>query len=285
MVTHAHSPAARFFTSFAKYAFLIVLGLFFLFPLFAMLSRSLMTDQEIIRMSLLWSKSPSFDAYGRVFNLKSVYWIFNTVLIAVVNIVGITLSSSLCAYGFSKLKFPGREVVFSVTLATMMLPSITMQIPLYIIFSDFGWIGTWYPMMLPGFFGGGAVNIFLMRQFMRGIPDQLGEAAKIDGANKFRIYWQIVMPLCLPIIAFTMVNNFLGTWNDFMNPLLYLGSRERLYTISLGLYMDFMMSGANNPLANVQMAGGIIMLIPCAVLFFCFQKLLIEGVTLSGIKG
>lgn len=109
MVTHAHSPAARFFTSFAKYAFLIVLGLFFLFPLFAMLSRSLMTDQEIIRMSLLWSKSPSFDAYGRVFNLKSVYWIFNTVLIAVVNIVGITLSSSLCAYGFSKLKFPGRK--------------------------------------------------------------------------------------------------------------------------------------------------------------------------------
>ena len=95
------------------------------------------------------------------------------------------------------------------------------------------------PMMLPGFFGGGAVNIFLMRQFMRGIPDQLGEAAKIDGANKFRIYWQIVMPLCLPIIAFTMVNTFLGTWNDFMNPLLYLGSRERLYTISLGLYMDF----------------------------------------------
>lgn len=108
-----------------------------------------------------------------------------------------------------------------------------------------------------------------MRQFMKGTPDQLSDAAKIDGAGKFRIYWQIIIPLCLPIIAFTMVNTLLGIWNDFMNPLLYLGSNERLYTISFGLYMDFMMSGANNPLANVQMAGGVLMLLPCIVLFFC----------------
>lgn len=112
-----------------------------------------------------------------------------------------------------------------------------------------------------------------MRQFMKGIPDRLSDAAKSDGAGKFRIYWQIIIPLCLPIIAFTMVNTFLGIWNDFMNPLLYLGSNERLYTISFGLYMDFMMSGANNPLANVQMAGGVLMLLLCIVLFFCLLYL------------
>ena len=285
MVKKMHSRAAKITVTTTKYVFLVLLGLFFLFPLFAMLSRSLMTDNEIIRESLLWSKSPSFAAYGRVFNLKSVYWIFNTIVIAVINIIGITFSSSLCAYGFAKLRFPGNDIVFSVTLATLMLPSICMQIPLYVIYSDFNWVGTWYPMIIPGIIGGGAVNIFLMRQFMKGIPDQLSDAAKIDGAGKFRIYWQIIIPLCLPIIAFTMVNTFLGIWNDFMNPLLYLGSNERLYTISFGLYMDFMMSGANNPLANVQMAGGVLMLLPCIVLFFCFQSLLIEGVTMSGIKG
>ena len=285
MVNKKHTPAVKFLIIFAKYAFLILLGLFFLFPLFAMFSRSLMTDDEIIRKSLLWSEAPSFKAYASVFNLKSIYWLLNTVIISVANIVGITLSSSLCAYGFSKLKFPGREVVFSIVLATMMLPTISMQIPLYIIFTDFGWIGTWWPMILPGFFGGGAVNIFLMRQFMKGIPDQLGEAAKIDGAGKFRIYAQIVLPLCKPILVFTIVNTFLGTWNDFMNPLLYLGAAERKYTLSLGLYMEFMMQGANNPFANVQMAGGVLMLLPCAVLFFIFQKYLIQGVTMSGIKG
>lgn len=285
MVLSIRSHSLRTAAVILKYAVLVFLGLFFLFPLFALLSRSLMTDNEIIRENLIWSKHPSFAAYARVFNLKSVYWIFNTVAIAVINIIGITLSSSLCAYGFAKLRFPGKDLVFSVTLATLMLPSICMQIPLYVIYSDFEWIGTWYPMIIPGFFGGGAINIFLMRQFMKGIPDQLGEAAKIDGASKLRIYWQIILPLCIPILAFTMVNTFLGIWNDFMNPLMYLGSNERLYTISFGLYIDFMMSGANNPLANVQMAGGLLMLIPCAIIFFFFQKLLIEGVTMSGIKG
>lgn len=264
---------------------LFVLTVFFIFPFYAMLSRSLMSDVEIKTTVRLFPSQITFQSYLEVFaNAKIAYWLFNTLVIAAINIVGVTFSSSLCAYGFSKLHFPGRDFCFSLVLATLMLPSIVMQIPLYVIFSDLQWIGTWLPLIIPGFFGGGAVNIFLMRQFMRGIPNQLAEAASIDGAGTFRIYIQLVMPLCLPIAIYIAVNTFLGCWNDFMNPLLYLANYESKYNLSLGLYMEFN-NPANAYLANDIMAAGVTMLLPCLAVFFIFQRYLIEGVTMTGLKG
>lgn len=264
---------------------LFVLTVFFIFPFYAMLSRSLMSDVEIKTTVRLFPSQITFQSYLEVFaNAKIAFWLFNTLVIAAINIVGVTFSSSLCAYGFSKLHFPGRDFCFSLVLATLMLPSIVMQIPLYVIFSDLQWIGTWLPLIIPGFFGGGAVNIFLMRQFMRGIPNQLAEAASIDGAGTFRIYIQLVMPLCLPIAIYIAVNTFLGCWNDFMNPLLYLANYESKYNLSLGLYMEFN-NPANAYLANDIMAAGVTMLLPCLAVFFIFQRYLIEGVTMTGLKG
>ena len=264
---------------------LFVLTVFFIFPFYAMLSRSLMSDVEIKTTVRLFPSHITFQSYLEVFaNAKIAFWLFNTLVIAAINIVGVTFSSSLCAYGFSKLHFPGRDFCFSLVLATLMLPSIVMQIPLYVIFSDLQWIGTWLPLIIPGFFGGGAVNIFLMRQFMRGIPNQLAEAASIDGAGTFRIYIQLVMPLCLPIAIYIAVNTFLGCWNDFMNPLLYLANYESKYNLSLGLYMEFN-NPANAYLANDIMAAGVTMLLPCLAVFFIFQRYLIEGVTMTGLKG
>ena len=264
---------------------LFVLTVFFIFPFYAMLSRSLMSDVEIRTTVRLFPLNISFQSYLDVFsNAKIAFWLLNTLIIAVINIIGTTFSSSLCAYGFSKLQFPGRDLCFSLVLATLMLPSIVMQIPLYVIFSDLQWIGTWLPLIVPGFFGGGAVNIFLMRQFMRGIPNQLAEAASIDGAGSFRIYIQLVMPLCLPIAIYIVVNTFLGCWNDFMNPLLYLANYESKYNLSLGLYMEFN-NVSNAYLANDIMAAGVMMLLPCLAIFFVFQRYLIEGVTMTGLKG
>ena len=280
-MTHRKKKIIHLILTYFALALLLV---FFLFPFITMLSRSLMTDNEIRFFPRLFPESPSFSSYAKMFDLNIVYMFLNTFIIAAINIIGIPLSASLCAYGFAKLKFPGRNIWFAVVLATMMIPSITTQIPLYIIFSNMNWVGTWKPLTVPAFFGGGAINIFLIRQFMRGISDQLCEAGKIDGANKLRIYFSIVLTLCMPIIAFLMVTVFFGVWGDFMTPMMYLSTSESKYTISLGLYYRFNRMN-NTDLANTQMAIGLIMMSPCILLFFLFQKQLIEGVTMTGIKG
>lgn len=269
-----------------QYAVLCLLSLFFLFPFVIMFTRSIMTDDEIMFAGQLFPSGFNFVPYAEALSPKMVVWLMNTLIIIAVNIVGVTLSATLCAYGFCKMKFPGRDICFAIMLSTLMLPSVAMQIPLYILYSNLGWIGTWAPMMIPSFFGGGAMTIFLMRQFMKGIPNSISEAAKMDGANSFQIYLRMVIPLSWPIITFTMVNTFLGTWNDFMTPLMYLQNYERKFTLSLGMYMEFKAGGLSmTVLPNVQMAAGVMMIIPCMILFFFFQKQLIQGVTMSAIKG
>jgi len=175
--------------------------------------------------------------------------------------------------------------VFGIVLATMMLPAIAIQIPLYIIFNMFGWIGTLLPLSLPNILGGGAINIFLLRQFMKGIPADLTNAAKIDGASAFRIYAAIVMPLCWPVVGYIMVSTFIGVWNDFMGPLIYLQGNKAAYTLAVGIYYKFMGTLSKSNYPNQQMAVGVLMCLPPAILFFLFQKQLVEGVVMTGLKG
>ena len=209
----------------------------------------------------------------------------HTLLVVGFNIVAISISASLIAFSFAKLQWIGRNVMFALMLGTMMLPAVVTQLPLYVIYTKMGWIDTLLPFTIPNLFGGGAIYIFLIRQFMRGIPRELENAAKIDGANVWQIFWRIMIPLCMPIITFIMVNTFIGVWNDFMGPLIYLQGNPDQYTLAVGIYYKFMGGLAQENFPNQQMAVGVLMSIPPAILFFIFQKQLIEGVTMSGLKG
>jgi multiple sugar transport system permease protein len=198
--------------------------------------------------------------------------------------VAVPLSASLCAYGFTKLKFPGRDFVFSATLATIMIPGSVTQVPLYIMFSRLGWVNGPLCMTIPALFGGGAMTIFLFMQFMRSVPFEIENAAKIDGANVFQRYFNITMPLCKPIIIYTIIGTFSGGWSDFYGPLVYLKSRDQ-FTLALVIYYDSINTNVAMEVANVRMAAGVFMSIPPILLFFFYQKNLIEGIQIGSLKG
>ena len=267
------------------YFFMVAMLVFSLFPYYYMINISLMPSLESNDLPHFWPQELSLEGYRYALNAELLRYLRNTIYVVVFNCIATPLSASLCAYGFTKIKFQGREVLFGIVLATMMLPAIVVQIPLFVIFTKLGWINTLNPITIPSLFGGGATNIFLLRQFMKGVPNDLLNAAKIDGAGSFRIYWNIMVPLCLPILIYVTVQTFLGVWNDFMGPLLYLKSPEN-YTLAIGIYQRFMgsLSSIEN-YPNVRMAIGVLMSVPPAIIFFIFQKQLIEGVTMSGLKG
>lgn len=267
------------------YLLLLLLSLFFLFPFIVMISLSLLSDREI-QLQVLFSPSGTLylGAYAGIFSTGSKYmkYLANTLTVAAITTVGIPFVASLCAYGFAKMEFKGKEFVFGVVLATMMIPAVITIVPLYTIYAKLGWINTLYPMWVPALFGGGATNIFLMRQFMRGIPNDMLKAAQLDGANSFVIYVRIMVPLCKPILLYVAVMSFMGAWNDFMTPFTYLDYGSESITLALGIYYDY--GPGSTKLANEAMAAGNVMVLPCAVLFFCFQKYLIDGVAVTGMK-
>ncbi len=264
-----------------SYFFLVVFALFFLFPIFCMILQSLVPDDQLYEFTL-FPERLDFSTYTRAIeDAELLKYLWNTLELVILNILGSAFMSSVTAFGLSKVKFKGREVVFSLILATVFLPSTVTSIPLYTMYLKMGWTATNYPLWVPLLFGGGAMNIFLMRQFMRGIPKTYTEAAILDGASNLRIYWSIVLPLIKPIIIFLSVQTFFGVWNDFQGPLMYLED-ESQYTLSLALYIEY---GQSNDPTNLTMAVGVLMMIPCAILFGCFQKQLMEGVSTVGIKG
>lgn len=274
-------------------ALLLLLGLSFLFlvPFFWMLSTSLkdvrdLFDTRWIPSRLAWENYRDAFSFGMWRR-----WTLNTVIITVVAMLGTLLSTSLVAYSFARLRWPGRDLLFSLVLATMMLPGIVTMIPQFILFSKlpaFGfqgsrvWIDTFLPLTVPAFTGN-AFYIFLLRQFMRGIPMELSEAARIDGASELRIWWSVVMPLTKPALAAIAIFTFQFTWEDFIGPLLYL-QREELYTLQLGLrQFEFAAGGA--PAWNWLMAASLVVMLPVVVIFLLFQRYFIEGVTLTGMGG
>lgn len=268
------------------YCLLALLSLFFLFPFLVMFCLSILSNSEI-NLQVLFSPSGTLylGAYAEILSPGSNYvrYLFNTLQVAVITTIGIPFVSSLCAYGFAKLEFKGREFVFAAVLSTMMIPAVISIVPLYTIYAKLGWINTLFPMWVPSLFGGGATNIFLMRQFMRGIPNDMIKAAQLDGANSFVIYVRLMIPLCLPILLYVAVMSFLNAWNDFMTPFTYLDNGSENITLALGIYYDY--GPASTKLSNVAMAAGVIMTLPCAVIFFCFQRFLIDGVAVTGMKG
>ena len=268
-----------------SYSILILLAIFFLFPIFCLFIKSIMPDYQLVQEPSLWPDKLNLKPYTKVFSAEYLGYFANTFFVCIMNIMAVCIVSSFTAYGLAKVKFQGRDVAFMIILSTVMLPGTVTSIPLYIIYDKLQWTGSLTPLWLPLWFGGGAMNIFLVRQFIRGIPNSLCEAATIDGANHFRIYFQIIIPLIRPILIYLAVTTFLGQWNDFQSPLMYVATNKEKWTISLALYQNFANQANSANLANVQMAAGVIMMIPGVILFAFFQDELMEGVATVGLKG
>lgn len=207
-------------------------------------------------------------------------YVATSAFLVILNIIGTVFSCSLVAYAFARLQWPGRQFSFALMMATMMIPPQVTMIPYFLIIKYLGWYNTLNPLWVISFFGN-AFNIFLLRQFMKGIPRDLEDAARIDGCNFLQVYWHVIMPLIKPTLACIAIFTFMGVWNDFMGPLIYL-SDQTLYPLSLGLYALNVQEGGNY---GMMMAGSFLMTLPVVVIFFFAQKYFIQGVTLTGMKG
>lgn len=276
---------------FIWYIFAALLVIWFLIPFFVMIVRSFMTEAEIFDFPKLLPSHIQFsNYYNKTIMPKILGWATNTLTVAVLSITGTLISAFLCAYGFAKVRFKFKGLIFAVTMASTMLPNITMRIPLYMIYSEWGWLdGTLKPLFVPAFLGGGALNILLIMQFIKGIPNSVLESARMDGANELGCLFRIVLPNCLPIATLICVNTFLSVWNDYSSALTFLSNSEEKWTLALGLYklsIGFYDDPSEGLIfrENQQMAIGVIMCIPSMVLFGIFQKSLIEGVAISGVK-
>lgn len=266
------------------YATLSALSLIFLIPLLWMFVSSLMPLSQVGKWPPEWIPNPvQWENYSKA--LK--FWHFgrsfrNTAIITAFTMVGELLSCTLVAYGFARLRFPGRDTLFVILLSTMMLPFAVRMVPMYIGFSRLGWVNTFLPLIVPAFFAN-PFFVFLLRQFFLTIPEELVDAARIDGASEFNIWIRIMVPLSLPAIIVVAIFSFQGAWNDFIGPLLYLND-ERLHTMALGLYTFTAMPGQGS-LYNQLMAASVLMVLPMFVVFGVFQRYFVQGVTLTGLKG
>lgn len=284
----SHVYAGKIAFTSAKYFSLIVVSLVFLFPIYVLLITSVMPNSDIA-LKALWPAHFNFKPYAEFFqNSDYLRYTGNTLFVCLMNAGGVCIASSLTAYALTKLDFFGRDFIFGMIMGVVLLPSTVLSIPLMIIYRQINWDGTLYPLWVPMWLGGGTMNIFLVRQFMRGIPNSYCEAAKLDGANSFQIYLQVVLPMIKPILIYLAVTGFIGTWNDFQGPLTYVGtvgdSAKDKWTLSLALYFDFV-NPTGNTMPNVQAAVGVLMMIPCLILFAFFQKTIMEGISSVGVKG
>jgi len=263
---------------------LLISGVFLvMIPFLWMLSTSLKSLEDVWMLPPQWIPHPiRWDNYIKAFQVMPFFrYTINTLVITIACIAGTLMSASLVAYGFARLRFPGRDILFFMLLATMMIPGQVTLIPTFILFKYLGWIDTIYPLTVPAFFGGGAFAVFLLRQFFMNLPIELDEAAKLDGCGPFTIYWRILLPLTKPALGSLAIFVFMGTWNDFMGPLIYLNSMSKR-TIALGLNAFLGQYGGD---WQLMMAAAVIFLLPCLVIFFMAQKAFIQGIVVSGSKG
>jgi multiple sugar transport system permease protein len=264
-----------------KHLALAGLGLLFLFPFAWLVLTSFKTPGEIMMMPPpIFPEEWQWSNYVQaVQEIEFFRYMGNTLTLFVAKAVGAVLSCSLAAYGFSRLEWPGRDTVFLLVLATMMLPFQVTMIPLYITWTRLDLVGTYYPLVVPSWLGY-AFSIFLLRQFFRTVPMELSEAARIDGCSEFRIFWQIIMPLAKPALITVVLYEFVWTWNDFLAPLLYINDVKR-WTLSLGL-LQF--RSDKETFWELLMAASTLTTLPAVVLYFFGQKTFIEGIATTGFK-
>jgi len=270
---------------------LILVCIGFVMPIVFMLSTSFKAQDRVMTPTPEFIPNPwRPQNYGEVLtNPKFNFLLYarNTVLVAVLTVVGTTLSSALVAYGFARIQFKGREALFAVMLSTMMIPFPVTMVGLFVVFRFLGdhtgvqFLGTFKPLWLPAWFAS-AFNVFMLRQFFMTIPSELSEAARIDGCSEFGIFWRVILPLARPALAVVALFSFMWAWNDFMGPLIYL-QRPEQYTLSLGL-VAFQSQHGGTPF-NLVMAASVMIVAPVIVLFFLTQRTFIQGIATTGMKG
>ncbi|MGP4038783.1 carbohydrate ABC transporter permease [Gracilibacillus sp. D59] len=268
-------------TQIVSFSLLCLFSVILIFPLLWMLSTSLKASHEVMSLNLQFiPEKIQWRNYIDIFEQYPVIrYIWNSLVITVMCILGKMISGTLVAYGFAKFNAPGKNVLFTLLLATMMVPWAVTMVPLFIIFKEIGWYNTLLPLWVPSFFGD-AFSIFLLRQFIMGIPRELEEAAKMDGANVLRIIWSVIVPNIKPALAVVAIFSFFYTWNDFLGPLIFLTDPE-LATLQLGIQS---LRTQFNVEWHYMMALSIVSIIPCLIVFFIGQRKIVNGIAMTGIK-
>ncbi len=270
----------RLMRKFLVHILLIFLSIIFLIPLFWMISTSLKPNEEVISTPIRWiPTSPKWDNYLRAIRtFPFLLYLRNTIFLTTINTVGTLLTGSLVAYSFAKLRWKGKRFLFAVTIATMFIPGHVLIIPVYIMYTRLGWVNTYLPLVIPSFLGGGAFTIFMLRQFFISIPDEVIEAARLDGASELSIFTKIVLPMSTPALITVGIFTILFVWNDFFGPLIYLHKSE-LWTLSIGL-RSFQQRYSTE--WNLLMAASTLMSLPMIVIYFFLQDKIVKGFTLKG---
>lgn len=265
------------------YALLIFISCICIVPLYWMFRSSLMSNGEIFQYPpLFFPESMRWDNYRKAFeSFDAVKYFGNTLKILLPCVLGTVLTSAMAGYALARVKFPGRKVWFALVVCSMILPGHVTLIPQYITYSKLGMINTYWPFYFAAWFGGGATNVFLMRQFMMTLPRDYDEAAYLDGANRVQIFTRIILPMIVPILITVSIFSFMGYWNDFQGPLIYLQTDDN-FTLALGM-LQFRSEKSNKH--NLMMAAGMVMVVPAIILYGVGQKYFIEGINLTGIKG
>jgi ABC-type glycerol-3-phosphate transport system permease component len=273
------------------YLAVVAIAVLFFAPFLWTITTSLKrVDEVYLYPPTLFPQVPQFGNYPEVFQqVPFGLWFRNSAIITILGTLGTLSSTTVVAYGFARKRFPGRQVLFLLVLSTMILPGEVTIIPQYLVFQRLGWVDTFLPLIVPGYLAVGAFYIFLMRQFILTIPLDFDEAATLDGAGTLRILWSVLLPLIQPAIITVAILSFLGTWDDFFTPLIYLNSTENL-TVSVGLnYFQtsaaYAGSDAGKPVEQLLMAASLMAAAPVIALFFLAQRYFIRGIVMSGIKG
>jgi len=278
-----HWTAGKIVRRTLLYGLLIALSLIFTLPLLWMVTTSLKEQGQVFQIPPQWVPNPvRWDNYPEATHRAPLWtWLNNTAMITVLATAGSVLSASMVGFGFARLRFPGRGILFVLLLSTMMLPPIVTLVPKFIMFRNFGWTDTFYPLVVPAFFATHAFNVFLIRQYYLTIPLDLDEAARIDGASNWRVWWDIMIPLSTPVLVAIAIFSFVQHWNDFLEPLIFLHS-EPVKTLSLGLRAFI---NPNDASWHITMAASMWLIVPMIAIFFIGQRHFIQGAAMSGITG
>jgi multiple sugar transport system permease protein len=283
------SPFKRAGNELLKYAMLFFITFVFAFPLFWMVTSALKSDPQIYTLPPIWIPIPAhfynfIDGWNRLdFTTMAINSVFRYTLPVV---IGTVLSSTFVAYGFAKVKWPGRDALFFVCMLTMMLPWQVTMVPLFITFKNLGWINSYRPLVVPSFFGS-AYFIFLLRQFFKSIPEELSDAARIDGASEIGILFRIILPLARPALAVVALFTFIWSWNNYLGPLIYI-NQDHLFPLALGIQRLNRIANSMGTSGNAYphlMAVSTMIALPIIIAFFLAQRTFIEGISLTGIKG
>jgi multiple sugar transport system permease protein len=278
------APATGKRPRFLRHVLLSGFGIVMMYPLLWMISSSVKPSDSVFTDEGLWPAVFDFGNYARGWTSLSEpfeIYLVNSLVIVALSIIGNLLSCSLAAYAFARLKFTGRKLFFALMLGTMMLPGHVLVVPQYVMFDRLGWLNTYYPLLVPHFLATNGFYIFLMVQFMRSLPQELDDAARIDGCGPFRTFWKVIMPLCLPAFATTAIFTFISVWNEFFSPLLYL-TDPQLYTVPLAV-RQFMDSEGQSQWGEM-FAMSFVSLAPVIGFFIAGQKYLVRGIATTGLR-